>query len=290
MVQYKKYFLIPFIIFSFICAFYSISNVDGDLFSSPWLGPILVFLPFIFFILIHMSRTIARTSTKLWPIIIFSTLGVIISSLSINIEAEPFILSVAGLSGNLLYIFWYSVNGRQENEVFEKGRVLPNFTLKTAEGHIITSNLIKSSPALILVYRGNWCPLCMKQINEIANISEQLDKQGITIYLLGAQSLVETKKIAQKYSDKPMQFLHDPELRTLIQLNLVHIGGIPKGLAWTNNDTAYPTLLLTAKGGEILWSDQSPNYRVRPKPNIFLELTQSIKTKDIDLAQPIIQP
>lgn len=287
--HYKKYFLMPFILFSIFSVFYSIANIDSQTFSA-WLSPLLVCVPFMLFIIIHMSKTIARTSDKLWPIIIFSIIGLLFSLYFIESQKLSFILCAIGLLGNLLYIFWYSVNDRPENKLLEVGSFLPNFTLKTVDGHILTSNYIKTSPALILFYRGNWCPLCMKQIDEIANISERLEKAGIAIYLLGAQSLADTNKIALKYKDKPMQFLHDPEYRALIELNLLHIGGKPKGMAWVDNDTAYPTVLFTAKDGEILWSDQSPNYRIRPEPSIFLELTNSYKHNKNEMLQAIAHP
>ncbi len=159
--QYKKYFLLPFILFSFFSVLYSATNLNDQLFSA-WLGPIMVFLPFIIFMVVHMSGTIARTSESLWSLIFFSIIGLLISLVLSEEQSPPFVLTSIGTLGNLLYIFWYSVKDRQYNKSFKIGNYLPNFTLKTLKGHIITSKYITSSPALILIYRGNWCPICIK--------------------------------------------------------------------------------------------------------------------------------
>lgn len=177
-----------------------------------------------------------------------------------------------GIAGNFLYVFWYSKNNRPENSLLSKGSILPEFTLKTIDGELITSQFIVSEPVLMLFYRGNWCPLCMKQIDEISAIADELSYSGVKIYLIGAQSLDETRKIADQYSDTPLEFLFDPYFRAIGVLNLLHPNGIPRGLSGFDRDTVYPTVIFADRGGEILWTDQSDNYRLRPKPKTLLAL------------------
>lgn len=168
------------------------------------------------------------------------------------------------------------------------GSFLPEFSLKTVDGQLITSSYIKSQPALLLFYRGNWCPLCMKQIKEISAIADELADSGIAIYLIGAQSMEETNKIANKYIGSPMKFLIDPYFRAMTILGLVHFNGKPRGMMGFDRDTAYPTVLYVDKGGEILWSDESDNYRLRPKPKLFLGLKSSFQASPVNVAHPII--
>ena len=37
-----------------------------------------------------------------------------------------------------------------------------------------------------------------------------------------------------------------------------------------DSDTVQPTVLITAAGGNLLFADQTDNYRVRPEPDVFL--------------------
>ncbi len=274
----KSYFLIPYIVITIITVLHSIYSVFALGLFTPWLGATISILPFVIFVMLHMSQRIARTSEHLGYLILFSIIG---TGLAFSLPGTKmpalFYAGGIGLIGNLLYIYWYSLNDRPPNPLLDNGKTLPTFTLKTINGELVTSTLITSKPSLILFYRGNWCPLCIKQIKEISDISHQLCEENIDIYLIGAQSLEETKKIAAKYTDKPMQFLFDPFSRAMAKLDLIHIDGKPKGMIGYDKDTVYPTVIFTDRGGKILWTDQSDNYRLRPEPEIFLNLRSNFE-------------
>ncbi|GAB4137003.1 MAG: hypothetical protein Kow00104_20510 [Rhodothalassiaceae bacterium] len=38
------------------------------------------------------------------------------------------------------------------------------------------------------------------------------------------------------------------------------------------SDTVLPTVVITGRGGTILWTHETDNYRVRPEPGTFLEI------------------
>ncbi len=268
----KQYFLIPFWVATVIGLFYCIYSIVTIGLLTPWLGTFVALFPSFLFIMLHISKTIARTSKNLWSLIIFPILGALLCLLIQGNFQIALSLTIFNLVGNLLYIFWYSRNNRPPNPLLEVGKILPDFSLKTIDGQLVTSTYIKAYPSLILFFRGNWCPLCIKQIAEISAISNALQEDGINIYIVGAQSLEETQKIARKYEGGHMQFLYDPHFRALETLDLIHINGKPQGIYGFDRDTAYPTVLFINNGGQIMWSDQSDNYRLRPKPEIFMGL------------------
>lgn len=273
----KPYFLIPYIGLATISSIYCTYELFAHGFMSSWLGPLIIFLSFTIFMAIHMSNTIARTSESLWPVTSLSIIGIVLAMILVDPNTNALFFTIMGGVGNFLYVFWYSRNNRPENPSLSVGQFLPEFTLKTTDEQLMTSAFIHSKPALILFYRGNWCPLCMKQIAEIANIADDLRSSGINIYLIGAQSLDETRKIENQYSDSHMVFLYDPYFRAMDELNLLHLNGKPRGMLGFDRDTAYPTVLFVNKGGEILWSDLSDNYRLRPRPEVFLDLKTKFK-------------
>lgn len=271
----------PYIALAVILLIYCTYELFGHGFMSSWLGSVIIFLSFTIFMVIHMSKNIARTSESLWPVTSLTLLGVIIAIVLTDMQMQALIFAIIGATGNFLYIFWYSKNNRPKNPILSKGAFLPDFTLKTTDEQLITSAFIHSKPALILFYRGNWCPLCMKQIDEIADIADDLHSSGIKIYLIGAQSLDETRRIESLYSDSHLKFLYDPYFRAMDQLNLLHLNGKPRGMIGFDRDTAYPTVLFVNKGGEILWTDQSDNYRLRPEPEVFLTLKTKLEAQKI---------
>ena len=77
--------------------------------------------------------------------------------------ALPLILGITGVLGWSLYLFWYSRYGGREGTELRIGNPLPEFILQDEQGNKVNSRQFLGNPALLLFYRGNWCPLCMAQ-------------------------------------------------------------------------------------------------------------------------------
>ena len=51
--------------------------------------------------------------------------------------------------------------------------------------------------------------------------------------------------------------------------------GLPE-LGWCvagdcfDSDTVLPTVIITDKGGRVLWTHETDNYRIRPEPDVYL--------------------
>ncbi|MCO7225827.1 peroxiredoxin [Pleionea sp. CnH1-48] len=187
----------------------------------------------------------------------------------------PAILYGVGLPiiGSSLYIFWYSHLDRQSNELLVSGKTLPDFELITIEGQKVEVNQWLPGQKLILFYRGNWCPLCMAQIDEIALQYQQLNAMGFHIVLVSPQPHKFTVKLAAKY-DVPFYFMQDEAGNTAKQLGIYAQQGTPKGmeLLGYESDTVLPTVLATDKNNKIIFVDLTDNYRIRPEPKVFIEM------------------
>ena len=59
-------------------------------------------------------------------------------------------------------------------------------------------------------------------------------------------------------------------------LGIEALQGTPKGLEVLGyeSDTVLPTAILTNQQGEVIYTDQTDNYRVRPEPETFIEVFQ----------------
>ena len=123
-----------------------------------------------------------------------------------------------------------------------------------------------------MFYRGNWCPLCMAQIKEIAQDYKNLEAKGIQTVLISPQPHRHTKHLAKKF-DVGFQFLVDKNNAVARQLNIIAKNGLPTGfqVLGYDSDTVMPTIILTDEGGKIIHSDLTSNYRVRPEPKDLLK-------------------
>jgi peroxiredoxin len=228
---------------------------------------------------LFLYRT-ARTSANLnflfvIPItmLIFSAIGIMTVGASFAEVQLPLATMLVALMGNLLYVFWYSRFGREKNTVLEVGKQLPEFSLKDIAGKVISSKEIGSQASLIMFYRGNWCPLCMAQIKEVAAQYRELESRGIKIYMVSPQSVGQTDSLAKRF-DVNMNFLIDEDNKAADSLKIIAKNGLPMGLQALgyDSDTVMPTVVMTNSAGKIIFADLTDNYRVRPEPEDFLRV------------------
>jgi len=241
---------------------------------------LLALLPFPLFLAnLFLYRT-ARTSENLIflfiipsVMLLLSVIAAILTSASLVSVQLPITSMLIALIGNLLYVFWYSRFGREDNLLLKVGHKLPTFSLKDTSGNNITSKEIGNQASLIMFYRGNWCPLCMAQIKEAAGQYRELEERGIKIYMVSPQSEGHTKGLAKRF-DVNMNFLIDEGNKAADKLRIIAKNGLPMGLQALgyDSDTVMPTVVMTNDKGEIIFADLTDNYRVRPEPEDFLKV------------------
>ena len=248
-----------------------------------WAGVLLAYLPgAMFFNYITVTQSLPRTTANL-PVISF----LILSGVALTIIAWvqdpqagslPLVLGVTGLLAWLLYLFWYSRYGGRDGTQLQPGNPLPEFVLEDERGNKVSSSQFLGNPALLLFYRGNWCPLCMAQIKEIAAQYQQLADHGVQIVLISPQPHKHTQKLAQRF-ELPFIYLVDIGNKVARQLKLLAKNGLPFGmqLLGYDSDTVMPTVVITDDEGKIIFADLTDNYRVRPEPEMFIRVLTGVR-------------
>lgn len=237
-------------------------------------------LPFPLFLGNLFLYKTARTSANLnflfvipAVVLLLSVVGIMLAGLQPHNYQLSLMAILTALVGNLLYVFWYSRFGRKENTLLKIGQSLPSFSLKDTEGKMVSSEEIGQQASLIMFYRGNWCPLCMAQIKEVAAQYRELEARGIKIYMVSPQSEGHTKGLAKRF-DVNMNFLIDEDNKAADKLQIIAENGLPMGLQALgyDSDTVMPTVVMTGNDGKIIFADLTDNYRVRPEPEDFLKV------------------
>ena len=242
-----------------------------------WLGlAMTAFAPLVFFIKAFLLRS-ARTPRHPLEYTMLSGLG-LAGTLAISHRygaAAGAIHIWAGVTflSWIVYLRWYSVFHGRDAKAITVGVTLPEFRLESQEGHVVSSASFKAQPHLLLFYRGNWCPFCTAQIAELAEGYQRLEAAGIKVVLVSSQSAGKSKQLARKF-DVPMIFLRDRDNEAAKSLGILHEWGTPMGLQALgyDTDTVLPTVIMTDEKGNIIYSDQTDNYRVRPEPESFEKL------------------
>ncbi len=239
-----------------------------------WGGVLLVTAPFIVFLgRLMIFQNIARTSARFPTLIVLGIAGVLLASWGCargGSLAAPLLAIVAWI-GFVVYSYWYSSFGRQPSEQLQIGNSLPNFELTDVTGQKVSSSSFSDKPTIWIFYRGNWCPLCMAQIKELVADYKELQSRGVRIVLISPQPHNNTIALAKRF-DAPFAFLTDEGNRAAHALGISHPDGLPMGmqLLGYDSDTVLPTVIITDKGGRVLWAHETDNYRIRPEPGIYL--------------------
>ena len=248
-----------------------------------WGGVLLTTGPFMLVISwLMMFRNVARTSAH-FPFL--NVLGVIGAGLAIwvwsvhrmdgiiPITAAAPVLALAGWIGFLLYAYWYSDLGRKPNAKLKVGSSLPVFTVKGAGGEAVTSTQLTDKPAILIFFRGNWCPLCMAQIKELSSRYKDLSAYGVRIALISPQPHSNTEALAKKFGVK-FDFLTDEGNAAARSLGIEQSQGLPMGMQMMGYDseTVLPTVIITDRNGKVIWTHETDNYRIRPEPDVYLEV------------------
>lgn len=241
-----------------------------------WGGVLLVYAPFVLVISsLMIFRNVPRTSARFPVLIVMGLIGVIASlrGYSLGGSATAPVLAVLGLVGFLVYDYWYSSFRNRHSQALEVGKSLPEFELTDTRGNTVTSASLTDKPCVWIFYRGNWCPLCMAQIREIADDYRRLEELGARVALISPQPHRYTRSLARKF-DVSFDFLTDDGNRAAEKLGIAHRNGLPAGMQALGyaGDTVLPTVIITAKGGEIIWVHETDNYRVRPEPETYLSV------------------
>ena len=244
-----------------------------------WGGVLLVYAPFVLIISwLMVFRSVPRTSSRLPVLIVMGLIGVIASlrGYSLGGSATAPVCAVLGFLGFLAYDYWYSSFTNRHSQALEVGKSLPEFELTDTRGNTVTSASLTDKPCVWIFYRGNWCPLCMAQIREIADDYRRLGELGARVALISPQPQRYTRNLARKF-DVSFDFMTDSGNRAAEKLGIAHRNGLPAGMQALGyaGDTVLPTVIITAKGGEILWVHETDNYRVRPEPQTYLGVLQA---------------
>lgn len=275
--RFKGMYVSTYLTLAVVATGYSVYQLAQEPFSWGWAGVLLTTVPFLFVLVkAFIFQNIARTPAHMNTNIILGAFGVSVALVSFALGLDGFMpsaISIAMLVAYLVYDFWYSNLEREESELLLVGRDLPDFTVYRADGTALDSASLAGSPALILFFRGNWCPFCVAQIKEIVANYQQLADKGVQTLFISPQTEKHTADLAKKFN-VPCEFLSDRNNQAADKLGIAADGGLPVGMEALgyDSDTVMPTALIVDASGTIIYSDQTSNYRVRPEPQEYLAI------------------
>ena len=170
------------------------------------------------------------------------------------------------------------------------GHPVADFSLKDIQGNDYAINQSwQDQPALVVFYRGGWCPFCNMQVRELSENHQKLVDAGVQPVLISVDEPDKTAMLSAQYSI-PFPVLSDPDLTAHREFNVVleldeatlsryEEYGIELA-AWSgmdHNAIAVASVFIVGTKGEILLSHAPEDYSARPSIDQLLMMIERVK-------------
>lgn len=249
-----------------------------------WVGVLAATLPVLYLsagnVLLHHSATTTRWLPVPSALLVLGTLAPLLPVLPGARTPTLLLVHLALAIGYAAYLLWYSRFAPRDRTRIRRGQPLPHFTARDLEGKRVSSRDLVGSPALLVFYRGNWCPICVTQVQELARSYRALRDRGIRVILVSPQSPEHTASLARRF-EVPMEFWIDADLSAARILGILDAQGLPLGMEVLGyeRDTVLPTSILIDGRGVVFHDDQTDSYRIRPEPEDYLAAFDALASR-----------
>lgn len=133
------------------------------------------------------------------------------------------------------------------------GSTAPAFTLASTDGDSTTLEELRGEgPKFVVFYRGDWCPICRKQLKGLDARRGELQKRGADLIAISVDDSDASMKLVQRL-DLSFPLLSDPKLATIKEF----------GVEDTPNEISKPAAFLIDGDGTILFAKVGESARDR---------------------------
>ena len=166
-------------------------------------------------------------------------------------------------------------NGRPIPAVLRRGCPLPDFMAADESGDPVRSTELHGAAAVILFVRGNWCPFCSSQVENLSVHYKDIVDLGARLILVTPKPLETTRRVAE-FFEVEFDFWMDADLAVTRQLGLLEKAGVPEEHQKEyGEDTVWPTALVVDPNGVIIYSNLSKTISDRPDPQVLVQVLRN---------------
>lgn len=171
------------------------------------------------------------------------------------------------------------------------GDPLPTATLRTVDDQAVgLRELVTEKPAVLIFYRGGWCPYCVKHLGGLAEIAPQLVEEGFQILAISPD---RPAKLRAKPAMANLSYtlLSDSSTDVIRALGIAF--RVPDDLVakyktdygidleadsgQTHHVLPHPAVLVVDRQGVVRFAHVDPDYRARLAPEKILAAAKAAK-------------
>lgn len=164
------------------------------------------------------------------------------------------------------------------------GQALPSIVLKTIDGTQFDLNAaVSEKPAVLIFYRGGWCPYCSTHLSQLQSIESQLIDMGFQVMAISPDRPELLNKSVKK-QDLKYRLLSDNDMNAAKALGIAfklddvtvakykseYNIDIEADSGRTHHLLPVPAAFIVNRDGIITFTYVNPNYTVRIDPDVLL--------------------
>lgn len=171
------------------------------------------------------------------------------------------------------------------------GLTIPAVNLTTADNQTVTlTELVQQKPAVLVFYRGGWCPYCNAQLAALREITPQLTKLGYQLVAITPDSVASINKSLNDTGGKELAYtlLSDANFAASTAFGLAYylddktasaykgkLGNLITTEAGTEKVVLpVPAVYIVNTAGEALFSYVHVNYKTRLHSELLLKAAE----------------
>ncbi|MGA3181510.1 MAG: peroxiredoxin-like family protein [Verrucomicrobiota bacterium] len=170
------------------------------------------------------------------------------------------------------------------------GDSIPDVTLRTVEDkEVRLRKLVADKPAVLVFYRGGWCPFCNLHLQSLAGIQDDLAKEGVQLIAISMDQPSKLRETMQK--DKlDYTLLSDSDARAVKAFGIsykvddatlekmkTHNVDLDAAAGNSNHILPHPAVFVVNTRGVIRFVHVNPDFKVRLEPSKVLEAAKRAK-------------
>jgi peroxiredoxin len=170
------------------------------------------------------------------------------------------------------------------------GDSIPDVALRTVEDkEVRLRKLVADKPAVLVFYRGGWCPFCNLHLQSLAGIQDDLAKEGVQLIAISMDQPSKLRETMQK--DKlDYTLLSDSDARAVKAFGIsykvddatlekmkTHNVDLDAAAGNSNHILPHPAVFVVNTRGVIRFVHVNPDFKVRLEPSKVLEAAKRAK-------------
>jgi peroxiredoxin len=179
----------------------------------------------------------------------------------------------------------------EEAKPIQAGTQVPNVTVNTVTNKPVKlREAVAKKPAVVIFYRGGWCPFCNVHLAKLKDIEGDLDKLGYQILAISpdkpselAKSVEKNKLSYQLLSDSSAEAMKGFGVAWQMPTELVQTYkknyklDVEERMGATHHILPVPSVFVVGKDQKVKFVYANADYRVRLEPAKVLEAAKAAK-------------